>query len=172
MSTRAKMTGLFLSLLILWISLTGRIDIPFLLVGSTVSAVVVRVVWRTFFSGAQDFPLGNHVWKGINWIPLLSFVPCFFFDLIKSTWDVSLLALRPKLSLTPAIIQTPSGLTSKTALVLLANQITLTPGTLTLDADISHHDLFIHVLTLEGQSIEAIEEQIHQLESRIERITG
>ncbi|SMG34094.1 Na+/H+ antiporter subunit E [Dethiosulfovibrio salsuginis] len=172
MSTQAKMTGLFSSLLILWIALTGRIDLPFILVGAIISALVVRVVWKTFFSGVHDFPLGDHVWKGINWIPLLCFVPCFFFDLIKSTWDVSILALRPNLSLAPAIIQTQSGLTSKTALVLLANQITLTPGTLTLDADISHHKLYIHVLTINDQEIDGIKDQIHQLEARIEGITG
>lgn len=170
MSTRAKMAGLFSSLFLLWVALTGRLDPAFIVVGAAISALVVRVVWRTFFAGFHDYSIGDHGWKGVRILALLSFIPRFFFDLIKSTWEVSLLALKPSLSLSPSIVQIQSGLTSKTSLVFLANQITLTPGTLTLDADMVHHRLFIHVLTLGDDGTKAVKDQISQLESRIEAI--
>ena len=171
MSNWAKKIGLFFSLLSLWVALIGRLDPAFILVGAVVSVLVVRVVWRTFFSGFHDFHLGDHG-RGIRFLPLLCFIPCFFLDLIRSTWEVSLIALRPNLFLSPSIVQIQSGLTGKTSLVFLANQITLTPGTLTLDADMAHHRLFIHVLTLGSGGTKAVKDQISQLESRIGAITS
>ncbi len=171
MSNRAKKIVLFSSLLSLWVALTGRLDPAFILVGSVVSISVAHIVWGTFFSGFHDLPLGDDG-RGLNFIFLLCFIPCFFFDLIRSTWEVSLLALRSDLSLSPSIVQIQSGLTSKTSLVFLANQITLTPGTLTMDADMAHHRLFIHVLTLGSGGTKAVKDQIYQLESRIGAITS
>ncbi|NCC97413.1 MAG: hypothetical protein EOM02_11315, partial [Synergistales bacterium] len=81
MSNWAKKIGLFSSLLSLWVALTGRLDPAFILVGAVVSVLVVRVVWRTFFSGFHDFHLGDHG-RGIRFLPLLCFIPCFFLDLI------------------------------------------------------------------------------------------
>lgn len=170
MSTWSKKMGLFSSLLLLWVALTGRAAPAFIVTGSVVSALVVSVVWRTFFSSSHKLIKEVQPWKGVNWIPLLCFIPCLFFDLIKSSWSVSLLALRPRLSLSPAIVQTQSRLTNKTALVFLANHITLTPGTLTMDIDVSHHRLFVHVLTLEEGGVEVVKEQISHLESRMKRI--
>lgn len=170
MSTLGKKAALSLSLLLLWVCLTGRLDSSFIAAGTVISLFVVRVVWGTFFSGFHGDPVGARGWSGIRIFSLLCFIPCFFLDLVKSTWDVSMIALMPKISLAPAIVEVQSHLSSKTALIFLANQVTLTPGTLTLDADMANHRLFIHVLSLGADGPRPVRDQISQLESRIEAI--
>ncbi len=77
--------------------------------------------------------------------PLYLFKPKRFFTLIyyclfiftKELWkanvDVAKRALSPKLPVNPGIVKVPTGLKSEYGLAMLANSITLTPGTITMD---------------------------------------
>ncbi|WDR06434.1 Na+/H+ antiporter subunit E [Devosia rhodophyticola] len=78
----------------------------------------------------------------------------FLKELIISTYRVSILALTPNLGqrLNPAIIAVPLKVTSDAEITLLANLITLTPGTLSVDVSENRAELFVHVLVLDTRA--------------------
>ena len=53
-------------------------------------------------------------------------------------------SLNPKLPVNPRLIQYPTNLGNNTAVVLLGNSITLTPGTVTIE--VSSNELVVHAL--------------------------
>ncbi|HOO62681.1 MAG TPA: Na+/H+ antiporter subunit E [Synergistaceae bacterium] len=160
---------LFFALFGLWILLTGRKDIPFLCLGALVSLLILKLVWNIFFLGFED-PRSPNLCRDIHFSRLFLFLPLFLVDLIVATWKVALLALCPRMKISPGIYRIDSTLKDKTLLVFLANQITLTPGTLTLDGDPATHALYIHVLDTAELSREALQNQVTQLEDRLRRV--
>lgn len=70
----------------------------------------------------------------------------FAKELVVANWQVALCVLRPNSRLRPAIIRLPLDLKSEAGIVCLANMITLTPGTLTLQVARDQKALFIHVI--------------------------
>ncbi|WDR02724.1 Na+/H+ antiporter subunit E [Devosia algicola] len=77
----------------------------------------------------------------------------FLKELVISTYRVSMLALSPGVHrrLNPAIIAVPLNVKSDAEITLLANLITLTPGTLSVDVSEDSTVLFVHVLVLDGR---------------------
>ena len=76
----------------------------------------------------------------------LSLIGLFVAELIVSAVRVAWLALQPNLRLRPGIVAYPLTLTTDVQITLLANLITLTPGTLSIDVSDDRRTLYIHVL--------------------------
>ncbi len=70
----------------------------------------------------------------------------FLRELVKSAWRVAVLVLTPKLDLKPGIIAVPLTVTSDFEITLLANLVTLTPGTLSVDVSEDRRTLYVHCL--------------------------
>lgn len=165
-----KPLALGAALFLVWLATTGRLDLPFVLLGLLVCVVVVRLTWATFFAGAHDFSLRGRPWPRFRLLRLLRYPFFFLAELLSATWEVALLALRPTVDLHPAIVRFESVLHNRTALVLLANQVTLTPGTLTIDADVNDHSLFIHVLDLGQEGLDGVDRDVRTLEDEMRRV--
>jgi multicomponent Na+:H+ antiporter subunit E len=74
---------------------------------------------------------------------LLVYVPGpFFVELTKANLDVAYRVITMKIR--PGIIRVHSGLKTDLGIFMLANSITLTPGTLSVGIDEATNDLFIH----------------------------
>jgi multicomponent Na+:H+ antiporter subunit E len=71
----------------------------------------------------------------------------FFVELTKANLDVAYRVITGRIR--PGIIRLKSGMKTDFALLMLANSITLTPGTLTVDVDEKTNDLFIHVINID-----------------------
>jgi len=82
---------------------------------------------------------------------LLWFVVVFLYELAvanaRLAWDV----LTPGLPLTPAIVRVPTNTRTDLEMLLLANTITMTPGTLSLEVDHHRRDLYVHTLYYEDR---------------------
>ena len=76
----------------------------------------------------------------------------FMKELVKSCIDVARLALTPGLRLNPGIVRFPVGPIGEGEVTVLANLITLTPGTLTVDFDADAECLYVHCLHVEDES--------------------
>ena len=72
----------------------------------------------------------------------------FCRELILSNIAVAKVVLRPKLSIRPGIIAYQTKLRSDFGITTLANLITLTPGTLTMDVSDDRTYLYIHTLNI------------------------
>ncbi|HEY9577468.1 MAG TPA: Na+/H+ antiporter subunit E [Pseudobacillus sp.] len=70
----------------------------------------------------------------------------FFKELIMANFDVLKVILKPKLDIQPGIFALPTELKSDWEITLLANLITLTPGTLVIDISDDQKILYVHAI--------------------------
>lgn len=82
----------------------------------------------------------------------------FFRELAVSVADVAITVLNPRRIIRPAIIAVPLDLRSEAGITLLANMITLTPGTTSLHVNDDRTILYCHVLNVSDLSIQQIKE--------------
>lgn len=89
--------------------------------------------------------------KAFLYIFLYFFV--FLRELVKSTIDVAGRVLSPRLPINPGIVKVRTRLTSPIARLILANSITLTPGTMTVETKGEFY--YIHWIDIRAEDIEA-----------------
>ncbi|TKT83033.1 sodium:proton antiporter [Aquamicrobium sp. LC103] len=89
-------------------------------------------------------------------------VALFFKELALSVRDVTITVLRPRRPLRSAIVAVPLDLKSGEGITLLANMITLTPGTTSLHVSEDRSKLYVHVMNVS-------EESVHQIKDGFER---
>jgi multicomponent Na+:H+ antiporter subunit E len=85
---------------------------------------------------------------------LFHFIPMFAWDCLKANIDVACRVLHPALPIKPGIVKVKTTLTTDVALTFLANAITLTPGTMTVDIDRDNGILYIHWIYIQTTDIE------------------
>lgn len=95
---------------------------------------------------------------------VLQFVAFFIWALIVANIRVLISVLGPHRNLRPAIVAVPLDVQSDTEITLLANLITLTPGTLSLDVSTDRRVLFVHVI-----HVEDVERFIYEIKDGFER---
>src|SRR5690606_23322694 len=89
-----------------------------------------------------------HRIRGAEPMKWLSLLLLFVRELIVSALKVAWLVVRPRLRVRPAIIAYPLTVTTDAQITLLANMITLTPGTLTVDVSGDRKWLYIHAIDM------------------------
>ena len=125
---------LFVLSLIFWLMLAwpfspvdGRLLVGDLGVGVLVAAFVALVMHEIIRVGFIRF-VNPRSWF---WLFIFGFV--FFYYVIKGGLDVSYRVLHPRMPIRPGIVRIRNVLKTDTGRSALANCITLTPGTLTID---------------------------------------
>ena len=142
-----------------WLLLTGTFSKDELLIGGF-SVVLIAVL----FYGYSDLSRGIKITpKIILFYPLYLLV--FLKELIKANIDVALRVINPALPINPGIVEVKTNLKSPLSKLILANSITLTPGTLTVD--VKEDTLFIHWIDVKGKDVESATKEIS---SRFEKI--
>jgi multicomponent Na+:H+ antiporter subunit E len=76
----------------------------------------------------------------------LAFLGLFLRELVLSALRVAWLVVQPKPRLHPGIIAYPLTVTTDAQITLLANMITLTPGTLSIDVSDDRRTLYVHAI--------------------------
>jgi multicomponent Na+:H+ antiporter subunit E len=69
--------------------------------------------------------------------------------------DVAYRVLHPALPIKPGIVKVKTSLKTDTALTFLANSITLTPGTMSVDIDTDNGFLYVHWINVKDKDVEA-----------------
>jgi multicomponent Na+:H+ antiporter subunit E len=92
---------------------------------------------------------------------LARFVPYFIWNSLRGGIDVAARALNPALPVDPALLRYEMRLETRTARVLMANTVTLLPGT--LSADLQGNVLQVHVLNASA----AVTDMLDALELRV-----
>ncbi len=141
------MLGKFILLFLVWLGLTNSLALQELIVGAMVAFIVARL-----FTQNKEFDLKHIIIKYIKFMPL------FFKNLIRSNIEVAKIVLNPKLPINTGIVKLKTTLKSDYDKLLLANAITLTPGTITLELE--GDDLYIHVLDIRSQEREVLQKEI------------
>jgi len=160
--------GVFLMTLVsfaLWMVLNGSLAIPVIGAGLLVS-ISVSLLFCTRCSVFSEVRLSP---KAIVYGIIYFFV--FFKELIFANLDVAKRTLSPSLPINPGIVEVKTKLKSKIGRLALANSITLTPGTLTVD--ITGDTLYIHWIDVTSSDIEsATKEIVTTFEKYLEVIYG
>lgn len=121
-----------------WAAATGSFTLPNLLLGALVSIAGLFVV-REYVSRPQLLPRA---------LRIVSLGLLFITELVLSAIRVARLVIRADLNahIRPAIIAFPLSVTRDAEITLLANLITLTPGTLSVDVSEDRRFLYIHAI--------------------------
>lgn len=101
---------------------------------------------------------------------LVIYLPVFLYYCIKANLQVVYLVLHPDMPIKPGIVKVKTKLTSESGVTALANSITLTPGTLTVDV-INDNELYVHWLVVESaEEDKATEIIVKRFEYFLEKI--
>ncbi len=129
LKSSSRVVPMFLSLLLLWLLLHGSVALDVVGVG-IVAALVIALMFRNGLS----LTTGYH-FTPRSFIASLAYLVYFLWALIKANISLAVVVLTPTLPLNPGIVKVRTTLKSPVGRLLLANSISLTPGTLTVKLD-------------------------------------
>ena len=138
----------------LWSALSSKLNLPELITGGVVCLIV------SLFAA--------HIYSKLGLPPLsikrilffLVYTIVLFWEIIKANFDVAYRILHPKMPIKPGIVVIKTSLKSDIGKLVLANSITLTPGTFTLD--VIGDELLIHWINVKTEDIDKATSQIGQ----------
>jgi len=138
-------------------------EITFAILFSIFSAVLMK---KLFFMTGKKSRL--HILSPRRWLLFFIYIiGPFFWDLTKANLDVAYRIITGKIR--PGIVKIHTGLKTDSGITLLANSITLTPGTLTVDVD-EKNDLYVHWINVKHKEPK-IEEVCSNFQKWAKRIT-
>ena len=89
---------------------------------------------------------------------IVSLFALFFYELVLSAWRVARIVISPRMELRPGIFSYPLAVRRDFEIAMLANMITLTPGTLSVDVSEDRSMLFVHAM--DASDVEAARRDI------------
>ena len=138
---------LFATLFLFWLMLNGSLAPDTVLLGA-VAALAIAALFRdglSFFTEMR--PTRAAVSAGFRYFGY------FFRELVKSNFRLAAIVVSPRLPINPGIVKVRTRLKSRMGRLMLANSITLTPGTLTVELE--DEWLYVHWVDIESEDVEA-----------------
>ena len=138
---------LLIAMVFIWVFLTGELTLGNIGFGFLLSAFLLyssgRGLGTQLIQPQSGFKVFKYLWT------LLRFIGFFIKELISAGKVVFISILRPNL-LKPGIVAVPLDLTRDEEITLLANLITLTPGTLSLDVSSDKKVIYVHSIQVDN----------------------
>lgn len=151
-------------LVLAWILAWGR-PTPVELVLGVVSALIVARFLRNLY----DFEVsGRNLLRALPGVTM--FLARFLKDLVVSSIDVAYRVLRPS-TIAPAVVEVPIRASSDYAVTAIANRITLTPGTLSVDYDADRGVLHVHSITA-ARDPAKLRRDVRELDDQVRALFG
>jgi multicomponent Na+:H+ antiporter subunit E len=141
-----KYITLFILSLIFWLLLTFKMTVPNIIVGSVASVICSLFFGRFFVTNVYKLLQPQRYF----WFIVYLFV--FIWECLKANLDVAYRVLHPAMPIRPGIVKVKTTLKSDMAKMLLANSITMTPGTISVD--IIDDNLYIHWIYISSEDPE------------------
>jgi multicomponent Na+:H+ antiporter subunit E len=151
--------------MLVWVLLTGTLQTPSLIAGFIVSLLVMA-------ASAHLFTDYTAKWlEPKRYFYYFKYIVVFVMECFKANIDVAWRVIQPDMPINPGIVKVKTKLKSEAALTFLANTITLTPGTFTIDIDGEEGVLYIHWIYIkEEDMLKATEIIVKKFEDTIARI--
>jgi multicomponent Na+:H+ antiporter subunit E len=155
------MTTFLLNILLAlaWVALTGQFTAGNLAIGFILGYLVLMLTrWD------KDRP----VYFRKFWL-VIRFAAFFLYELLLANLRMAYMVLKPRYDMRPGVVAVPLDLTTDLQITLLANLLTLTPGTLALDVADDRSELFVH--TAHVEDVEAFRAEVKNgFERRIKEL--
>jgi multicomponent Na+:H+ antiporter subunit E len=144
-----------LLLALAWMALTGQFN-PFnFIVGFLLAYLLLHLLQR------PDDPKDYFQRASL----IIRFALFYLWELFQSNLRVAATVLSPSMKITPAVVAIPLEAKSELSISLLANLITLTPGSLTLDISTDAQVIYVH--SMYADDIDQFRLSIKELERRV-----
>ncbi|MGE6743354.1 Na+/H+ antiporter subunit E [Allorhizobium pseudoryzae] len=121
---------------VVWVAVSGSATFLNFLFGFVISAFAIGLIREQANGVSYLSRIGR----------ILSLTVLFFKELALSAWKVAVLVTRPTLDVKPGIFAFPLTVDRDFEITLLANLITLTPGTLSVDVSEDRTLLYVHAI--------------------------
>jgi multicomponent Na+:H+ antiporter subunit E len=121
---------------LIWCAVSGSFSIPNIVLGVALGALALYIV-RERVASEVAFA---RAWG------VLALAGIFLVELLLSATRVAKLVLTPRMDIRPGIFAYPLTVDRDFEITLLANLITLTPGTLSVDVSPDRKTLYVHAL--------------------------
>ena len=146
-------------LAVVWLLLSGHFEPLILMLGLASCAVVLAITKRMDLVDHEGHPIhltrravGYWLWLG--------------WEIIKANIDVARRVLAPRMAINPTMVRLASSQKSDLGLVIYANSITLTPGTVSVDVEPG--EILVHALSRDA----ARELEIGEMDRRVSQVEG
>jgi multicomponent Na+:H+ antiporter subunit E len=146
-------------LALVWVAVSGHFEPSNFLAGFVLAYLIL---WLPQSVGEKS----NYFLKMFQ---VISFIGFFGKELFKANLRVAHDVLTPRHHMKPGVVAIPLDIKTDAEITLLANLITLTPGTLSLDISPDRSMLYVHAMYIED--IESFKREIKEgLERRIQEV--
>lgn len=127
---------LTLTLVILWLLLVNQLSAGHIVLGALLG-------WLIPFATLSFWPEQIRIHHPLV---LLRFLGVFLVDIVRGSFHVAFLILKGPARLRPTFIEVPLALETDLAISLLANTISLTPGTVSANLSTDKRTLIVHTI--------------------------
>lgn len=151
----------FIIMFAFWILLSGHFTV-ILIISGVVFSLVVAWMSHDLLFGRIDFSRAFG-----RFARFLAYLPWLLWQIIMSNLDLVYRTLHPKMPIDPRVVELDTRLETDIGIALLANSITLTPGTVTIEA---HRDGKFRVHAIAAGPAESLLEG--EMARRVEKVEG
>jgi multicomponent Na+:H+ antiporter subunit E len=144
--------ALFILTFVFWLLLTFDLSLANLIAGGAAALVTSLLFTKYFFHKVVKFI------QPVRYFWLLVYLVIFTWECIKANFDVAYRVLHPAMPIKPGIVKVKLELRSDLARTMLANSITMTPGTISVD--IIEDTLFVHWIYVSSEDPEVYSQKI------------
>jgi len=137
---------------LLWIGLSWSVDLQHILSGIVLAVICGLIFGENFIKETQK------VLSPVRWFWVFVYIPVFVWEMAKANFDVAYRVLHPLMPIRPGIVKIKTKIKSGMGRAILANSITLTPGTFTVD--IKDDTLYIHCIKVKDTDVEKASKNI------------
>lgn len=156
-----KYLATFIVLFASYIALAG-FELTELAVGAIVAVILTIILTKNVnYIIDYKFPVRLVIF-------IVMYIPVFTLELIKANFDIARRVISPTIPLNSGFVKIKTDLDGDFSKLTLANSITLTPGTLTID--VIEDELFIHCVDVPGKTEEENQKAISSKFERILRV--
>jgi multicomponent Na+:H+ antiporter subunit E len=134
---RSRIT-VFIFAVLVWLALTDIKSYQEIIAGIVIAFIVTLL--------AGQFLVTTEKSRNIlrRFFYLIIYLFRFIWEMVKANFHVAYLVIHPLLPIKPGIVKIKTGLSKDSALTVLCNSITLTPGTMTVDVNQETKEIYIH----------------------------
>ena len=148
---------------IIWMALTGQFTLTNFVTGFVISAVCLWLI-----TSPTKLPFAKMM---VRLLRFMGFMVFFLWEVLMANLRVAWEVITPKHHMQPAIVAIPLAAQSDLEITILANVITLTPGTLSLDVSPDRKTLYVHTMYVDD--VDAFRRDIKErFEKRVIEVFG
>jgi multicomponent Na+:H+ antiporter subunit E len=156
----ARVLSVWVTLFAFWLLLSGIYTLFLIAAGAGCAAVVTAIAVRMHLIDREGHPIDLGV-RAFCW-----YWPWLMKEIVISGWRVTRIILHPRLPISPRVVRFKPSQTSDLGVVIHGNSITLTPGTICIEA--TQDEFVVHALTVDGAATLATGNDMDRRVSRLE----